>query len=212
MANMPVAIPGKDPGEVIIPALGRSFKQIELREDDIYDTVEVASGSLTAGTELILFRDLTNKNEQHTSLKASRRIPSGDEAAVFRVGVYPRGAVGNSVPVFADLKKITENAVLDLSFNRRMVTQGPALKYQSGYGIGGSSTESGATGFAIGVPSAAAAPTLFVPQQLKDDDDINGKLRFPGGSWTTSYAVPVLAGNNAVTVFLHAVIKSPLGK
>ena len=208
MANMPVAVPGKEPGEVVIPALGRSFKQIELREDDIYDTVQVASGSISAGTELVLFRDLTDKNEQHTSLKASRRIPAGDEAAVFRVGVHVRQALGNDVPATSDHLKLYENGLFDLKFNRRQVTIGPLLKYQSGYGLAGNA--SGTT--SNGVPSAAAAPTLFVPQQLKDDDDINGKFIFPGGAWITSYTAPSLGARNILSAFLHSVIKSPLGK
>lgn len=208
MANMPVAVPGKEPGEVIIPALGRSFKQIELREDDIFDTVQQGSGSIAAGTELVLFRDLSDKNEQHTSLKASRKLPAGDEAAIFRVGVHVRQALGNDVPTTSDHMKIYENGVLDLKFNRRQVTFGPLLKYQSGYGLAGNA--SGTT--SNGVPSAAAAPTLFVPQQLNDSDDINGLLKFPGGAWITSYTAPSLGARNIITAFMHSVIKSPLGK
>lgn len=206
--NMPIAIPGKEPGEVIIPALGRSFKQIELREDDIYDTVQRASGSVSAGTELVMFRDLTDKNAQHTSLKASRRIPAGDEAAVFRVGVHVRQYLGNDGPTTPDLLKLYENGILELKFNRRQVTEGPLLKYQSGYGFAGNATGTASNG----VPAATAAPTLFVPQQLKDDDDINGKLIFPDAAWITSYTAPTLAARNIISVFLHAVIKSPLGK
>lgn len=209
---MAVAVPGKAPGEVYIPALGKSFKQVELREDDIYDTVEIASGSISAGTEAIFFRDLTNKNEQHTSLGASKRIQSGDEAAIFRVGVHFREAIGNTLPAFNDYRKLVGNAQLEVKFNRRLITTGPVVKYPSGYGMGGFSDETGATAVSLGIPSAAAAPTLFVPQQLNDTDDLGGKLRFPDAAWTTSYGVPVLAGRAYPTLFLHGVMKAPLGK
>lgn len=207
-----VAVPGQNPGEVFIPALGKSFKQVELREDDVYDTIEVASGSITAGTEYNLFQNLDNKNEQHTNLNSPRRIQAGDEVAVFRVGVHPREAAGNTLPVFNDYRKIVGNAHVELKFNRRLITSGPLVKYPSGYGMGGFSDETAATAVSIGVPSAAAAPTLFVPQQLKDNDDILGKIRFPGASWLTSYTAPSLAGTVPVTMSLHGVMKAPLGK
>lgn len=207
-----VAVPGASPGEVFIPALGKSFKQVELREDDIFDTIETDTGAVGAGTEYVVFRDITNKNEQHTSLQASRRIPSGDEAAIFRVGVHIREAIGNTLPAFNDYRKVVGNGQLELKFNRRLITSGPLVKYPSGYGMAGYSDETGATAVSIGVPSAAAAPTLFVPQQLKDDDDLNGKIRFPNATWATGYAVPTLAGRAYVTLFLHGVMKAPLGK
>ena len=207
-----IAIPGKEAGEVYIPALNKTFKQVELREDDHFDTVQRASGSVTAGTELTLFRDLTDKNEQHTTLQTSRRIQAGDEAAIFRIGVELPAAIGNTLPVYADYRKVAGNAQLEVIFNRRMITTGPLIKYPGGYGIGGFSDETGATAFSIGVPSVAASPTLFVPQQLKDDDDIKAKIRFPDAAWITSYAVPVLAGAMLFRVFLHGVMKQPLGK
>lgn len=212
MAVMPIAVAGKNPGEIFIPALGRSFTQVELTEDDISDSVQQGSGSVSAGTSLKLWDSTTDKNRQHSSLGQVHRISAGEEAAVFRVGVHPRGAFGNTVPTFNDLKKITETGSLELKFNRRVITSGPILKYQSGYGIGGHSDETGVNAFSVGVPSAAAAPTLFVPQQLKDTDDLNGTLDFLNAAWITSYAVPVLDGRNVITVFLRAVIKMPLGK
>ena len=212
MAGSNIAVPGKEPGEVYIPALGKSFRQVELREDDVLDSVLQASGSVSAGSELILFRDIDNKNEQHVSLGSSKRIPSGDEVAVFRVGIHLREAHGNTLPIFSDYRKLIGNAMLELKFNRRVITSGPIIKYPSGYGIGGFSDESAATAVSIGVPSAAAAPTLFVPQQLKDNDDVNGKIRFPDASWITSYGVPVLTGAVVISCFLHGVMKAPLGK
>ena len=212
MAGSNIAVPGKAPGEVFIPALGKSFRQVELREDDVIDSIETGTGTINAGTEYVLFRDIDNKNEQHTNLGSSKRIASGDEVAVFRIGVHLREAQGNTLPAFSDYRKVVGNAVLDLKFNRRLITNGPVIKYPSGYGMGGYSDETGATAVSIGVPSAAAAPTLFVPQQLTDTDDLNGKIQFKDAAWLTSYAAPSLAGRLVVTCFLHGVMKAPLGK
>lgn len=208
----PVAVPTKNPGEVYIPALGRSFQQVELREDDVFDTVLIASGSQAAGVRYIYFRDIDNKNEQDCNLPQSRRIQAGDEVAVFRIGLHPREAVGNTLPIFADYRKVVSGGALEVKFNRRIITQGPVIKYASGYGLAGFSDETGATAVSIGIPSQAAAPTLFVPQQLKDNDDLSGILTFPDAAWISGYAVPVLGGSLRLTLFLHGVMKAPLGK
>lgn len=210
-----IAQPGKNPGEIFIPALNRSFQQVELREDDIYDTVECPAAAIAAGSEYEFFRDLANKNEQHTNLPQARRIQAGDEVAVFRIGLHPRDAAGNALPATVDVKKVVGNAQLVVNFNRRLITSGPAIKYPSGYGMSLFSNEAAAAGImaaSIGVPSVAAAPTLFVPQTLKDNDDIVAKLRFPGAAWVTGYAVPTLAALVLVSLMFRGVIKAPLGK
>jgi hypothetical protein len=219
-----IAVPTGNPGELFIPALGKKFQQVELREDDIYDTVRVLPGAVTAGTEYEFFRDIQNKNEQHTNLPQSRRIQAGDEVAVFRIGLYPRNKVGATHATSSDIAQIVDNAHFVLKFNRRIISDGPALKFPSGYGLSGASDLGAASAgnqfVSLGVPSVAAAPTLFVPQQLKDNDDIICKLRFPSASWVdnaapaVSYNDPTIASVDGVLVstFLRGVIKSPLGK
>ncbi len=216
-----IAVPTAKAGELYIPALGKTIQQVELREDDVYDTIQIAGAAIAAGTEFVLFRDIQNKNEQHCNLPQSGRIAAGDEVAVFRVGVHPREAAGNTPGVFLDYRKMVAAAQLDLRFNRRIITSGPVVKYPSGYGMAGFSNEVGSSAngglpgsriATIGVPSVAAAPTLFVPQQLRDNDDIVCKLRFPDASWVTGYAVPTTSAIQLVSVFLRGVIKSPLGK
>lgn len=210
-----IAIPTKNPGELFIPALGKTFQQVELREDDVYDTVAITAGAIAAGTEYEWFRDIQNKNEQHTNMPNPRRISAGDEVAVFRIGVHPREAQGQELPSTLDVKKVFGNAHLLLKFNKRIITDGPAIKYPSGYGLSGSSNEVAAAGIAfhsVGVPSVAAAPTLFVPQQLKDNDDMTAKLRFPNAAWVTGYTVPTIDLDLLISIFMRGVIKSPLGK
>lgn len=211
-----IAVPTSKPGELFIPALGKAIQQVELREDDVYDTVFIPAAAIANGTEFIFFRDIQNKNDQHCNLPQSGRIAAGDEVAVFRVGVHPREGIGNVLTAFADYKRLVANAALDLRFNRRIISQGPVVKYPSGYGLSGFSNEVAAAGIAaasIGVPSVAAAPTLFVPQQLRDNDDIQCKMRFNDAAWVPGgYTAPTMGSAMAVSLFLRGVIKSPLGK
>lgn len=215
--NQQIAIPTDKAGELYIPALGKKFMQVELREDDVFDTVQLPTGAVAKGAEFEFFRDIQNKNEQHTNIPQSRRIQAGDEVAVFRIGLYPRNRTGATAVVMGDILQVVDNAHFILKFNRRIVTDGPALKYPTGYGVTGVSNTVAAAGqeaLSLGVPSVAAAPTLFVPQQLRDNDDIICKLRFPDASWITGYDAPTLASTDGLTVsaFLRGVIKSPLGK
>lgn len=62
-----IAIPTNKPGEVYIPALGKTFQQIELREDDVYDTVLVSAGS-QANLTYTFWRDIQNKDLQDCNL------------------------------------------------------------------------------------------------------------------------------------------------
>jgi hypothetical protein len=214
----PIAVPTDKAGELYIPALGKKFMQVELREDDVYDTIQIPNGGIAAGAEFVLFRDIQNKNEQHTNLPQSAKIASGDEVAVFRVGLYPRNKVGATHTPSTDILQVIEGSHFIVQFNRRIITSGPAVKYPSGYGVSGFSdvgaAAAGNQALSVGVPSVAAAPTLFVPQQLKGDDDIRAMVRFPAATWVSGYDAPSLTGTDGLllTAYLHGVIKSPLGK
>lgn len=210
-----IAVPTKNPGELFIPALNKTFLQVEVREDDVYDTVQLVAGAIAAGTEYEFFRNIEDKNEQHTNMAQARRIAAGDEVAVFRIGLHPREAQGNVLPDSTTIKRVFGNAHFILKFNRRIIADGPAIKFPSGLGLSGSSNEVAAAGqqyTSVGVPSVAAAPTLFVPQSLGERDDISAKLRFPGAAWAAGYVVPTTTTDLMVTLLLHGVIKSPLGK
>ncbi len=210
-----IAVPTKNPGELFIPALGKTFQQVELREDDIFDTVQLEAGAITPGTDFKFFRDVEDKDEQHTNIPQPRRIAAGDEVAVYRIGLHPREAQGSVLPVSTDIKQVFGNAHFGLKFNKRIIADGPAVKFPSGYGLSGSSNEAPGAGQSynsVGVPSVAAAPTLFVPQQLKDNDDIGAALTFPAAGWVSGYANPTTTADLLVSCFLRGVIKSPLGK
>lgn len=209
--NQQIAVPTNKPGEVYIPALGKTFQQIELREDDVYDTI-LLTAALQSNLIYTFWRDIQNKDLEDCNLPNPSRIQSGDEVAIFRIGLHMRESVGNTLPAFNDYRKVVGAAHLEVVFNRRPITNGPIIKYPSGLGMGGFSDETGATAVSIGVPSIAASPTLFVPQQLKDDDDVKSKLKFLPSDWISGYVGPTLSTNIRVTLFLHGVMKNPLGK
>jgi hypothetical protein len=218
-----VAQPGKEAGTLYIPALGRTIKLVEWREDDFYDTICTADPSaapalIAAGASFEFFRDLQQKNLQHTNLRTPRRIPAGSEFIMSRIALLPHQAFGNVIPTPSQITKLAYAATLTFKINDRLVSEGPLVKYQSGLGVTGSfvgALAAGATsegGLAtIGVPSASAAPNLMVAQPVQDDDDLQGTIDFRSNAWQAGAVMPTIPGIG-ITIFLHGFIKKPQGK
>lgn len=208
-----IAVPGKNPGELVIPALGRTIKMVEWREDGFYDSVQTSVVTPTAGTSLEFFRDLSNKNLQHTNLRTARRIPAGSEFIMARIGVVIAQAFGNSLPDDADQIKLAYAASLTFKINDRLISEGPAVNYQSGIGMTGSTTRNATGVVTVGVPSAAAAPSLMVAQPVADDDDLVATLDFKDNAWLNGGSVmPTFTVRPVVTLRLAGFIKKPQGK
>lgn len=203
--------PTGNAGEYMIPELGnKKIRLIDWREDDLFDVVAQPSGAVTAGTSLEYFRDLSNKNLQHTNLRTPRRIPSQSEFILQRVGVVLAQAYSNTVSNAADLIKAAYAATLTFKINDRVVTEGPLFKFQSGYGMQGTSTETTTSIVTTGVPSSAAAPRLLVEQVITDSADLMGTIDFKSDSWITGSAVmPTFANKVLVQLMLHGLWKRP---
>lgn len=222
MAN-PSVIPGKQAGELYIPAVGKTIKLVEWREDDFYDSVDLVLGAVTAGLSLEFFRDLSSKNTAHNNFKTQRRIPAGSEFIMSRVGILPAQAVGDQIVSYEDTVKLAYAASLTFKINDRLITEGPLVKYQSGLGVTGSvsgvvgavptagAALSAKLGIAtIGVPSAAAAPNLLVSQPIADDDDLQATLDFKNNAWLQGGAsMPTFVGKQVVTLLAHGFVKKP---
>lgn len=209
-----IATPGKDPGTLQIPSLGRTIKLVEWREDSFYDTVQSPLAP-TAGQSLEVFRDLTNKNLQHTNLRTSRRIPAGSEFICYRISVIPAQAIGNIVTLDADILKLCYAATLTFKLNDRLIQEGPLYKFQGGFGVTGSTTRNATGVVTIGVPSAAAAPMLMVAQPVADDDDLVATVDFRAFTWATTGGLPTFTSGTdgpLVTVDARGFIKKPQGK
>lgn len=208
----PIAVPTGKPGELFIPGLGRTLQQVEWREDDVYDSVTRASGAVTAGAELVVFRDLTNKNLPHTNLDQTRKIKANSEFIISRIGVVIAQAFSNTLVALPDILKVAYAGTLTFKIGDRLVTEGPLWKYQTGYGLTGGSTETNVSTVTTGVPSAAAAPQFLVAQTVSDKDTLNATVDFKDDVWiTNTSAMPTLAGRTVFTVIAHGLIKKPSG-
>lgn len=209
--NLAVPVPN-EPGALFIPALGRKIKMVEWREDDFYDSVLQASGTIAAGTSLEFFRDLSNKNLQHTNLRTARRIPAGSEFIMARLGVLIAQAVGETLTTDDDTLVVAYAGSLTFKLNDRLISEGMLVKYQTGIGVTGSTTRTSTGVVTLGVPSAAAAPSLMVAQPVSDSDDLMGTVDFKSATWISGYVSPVLTNAVLFTIMLHGFIKKPQGK
>jgi len=213
MAATDILQPGKEAGEYFIPALGKSVKLIKWREDDYYDTTYMAAGAIAAGTQLVFFRDLQFKNLQHTNLSTPRRINSGSEMVMNRVGILVNQCIGNVFAVGQDIARVAFGGHAQLRLGReRIVKEGPLVTFPSGYGLTGSTTENNTSYVTTGVASVAAAPQLLVAQPIEDDDDLFCTIVFDNAAWNVAIAMPTTAAALGFTTYLHGLIKDPQGK
>jgi len=189
---------------------GDLYVQKEVREDDFYDTIELASGTISTGDNEV-FMNISNKNAQHQNMSANRKIPSDNEINISRIGVHVRQTFGTTVMTASDLLRIYDNMVLTFKLDERLITRGPLLKYQSGLGVVVFSTENAFSNATLGVPSAAAAPRLERMQTATDRNALNAQVSLYAAGWLTSYTAPSLTNRNTVSVFAHGIVSKPLG-
>lgn len=198
-----------------VTGTNKLLRLVEWREDNVYDTVNIQSGttSTTAGTELEFFDAISNKKKRDTNTTKQHALPAGWELIVMKLGVYTHITTGNTEATGADLKKVYENAALVAQINDTVIADGWALGYQVGIGLYGSDGASGAAVIAPGTPSIGAAPTLLVPQEINSDHDIRAKLRFDGFAWaTTVFAQPSLSVGLTAKFIFRGYLKRPLSK
>ena len=61
-------------------------------------------------------------------------------------------------------------------------------------------------------PRVAAAPNLLVAQSITDKDDLNVEIIFDDTAWLNGGAsMPTFASKVVAGVFIHGLIKKPLG-
>jgi len=204
------------PGIFVSTTTGKKFKIVEWREDDKYDTIELQSGTTSTanGKTHNFFRDLSNKESIDTNISTARRIEAGEEMIIDRIGAYVSLAAGNELLLPADVKKIADNGYLEFKINKFVVAEGMLLRFGSGLGIVGQTTENN-TGFAnIGVASTAAQSKLLREQFINDKHDLFAQLMFlDRNTWTTStLAAPSLSTFAFVKLLVHGLIRSAATK
>jgi hypothetical protein len=214
------------PGLFRDPDTQQIFNIRDFREGDKYDTVAIPATVLpiSFGTELVFFLNIQNKRDLDTNLKTQRKLSAGESMVLDRIGLYPRSAVGDSVALPRDIKKIFEDSFFRLKVNDILQDEGPAIKFPSGYGLYGQTTETDAGVISVGVPATASASRLAKKQLLNQNHELDGVLRFDQRTWLggandglgpvigAGVATPVLEGNLLITCFLHGLIRSAVTK
>jgi hypothetical protein len=194
----------------------------DFRESDKYDSIVIpANAIVVAGTEFIFFQDIQNKRDLDTNFKTPRKLSAGESMVLDRIGLSFRLALGNTLALPRDIKKVVENAYYRLKINDIMQDEGPAIKFPSGYGLYGNTTENDAGIVSLGVPATASAAKLIKTQLLNQNHELDGALRFDARTWTSSVGPlgagptvtqPTLEQPLLITCYLHGLIRSAVSK
>ena len=215
------------PGRFLDTASGQVLNIAEYREDDKYDTIFLsAEEEIEFGSQYVFFRDITTKRPIDCNFTQPSRLSAGEQMVVDRVGLYPRHVIsGQEVSSNADLIRVIENAFFRVNVNSILLTEGPAFKYPSGYGLGGYPAPGVDNTIGIGVPSTAAAAKLVKTQTLTSRHEVIGYFIFHNHDWilnephvtaTEITSIQLTQGEGQlgmlVTAFLHGLIKSAVSK
>lgn len=195
----------------------------DYRESDIYDTVIIPAGvALPAGTEFVFFADVAGKRDIDSNFKTQRKLSAGMSMVLDRIGLQIRLALGNTIALPRDIKKVVENSYFRLSINTILMDEGPMVKFPSGYGLYGQTTETDAGIVSIGVPATASSSKLVKKQLLNQNHEIEGALRIDPRGWigqspfqvgtAPTVAQPQLEQPLAVTAWLHGLMRSAVTK
>jgi hypothetical protein len=188
----------------------------DFRESDKWDSIAIPAGEIVPGTQFIFFADIQGKRETDTNIKTPRKLSSGESMILDRVGLYFRLALGNVIVVPRDIKKVVDNAYYRMKINDILQDEGPAIKFPSGYGLYGSTTETDAGIVSVGVPATASASRLVKKQMLNQNHELEGTLRFDPRAWLAAqnimYANPVTEQPMVVTNYLHGLIRAAVTK
>lgn len=195
----------------------------DFRESDKYDTLVIPANTLiTAGTELEFFANLQGKYNLDTNFKTMRKLSAGESMVLDRIGISFRNAIGDSVSYPRDMKKIVDNAYFRLNINDILQDEGPAIKFPSGYGLYGQTTENDAGIVSVGVPATASASRLVKKQMLNQNHEISGIMSFQSRAWTAAnngsglgtvtVVQPTLDNPIMVTCYLHGLVRAAVTK
>jgi hypothetical protein len=196
----------------------------DFRESDKYDSVVIPpQEAVPTGTELVFFQDIQGKRETDSNIKTPRKLSAGESMVLDRIGLYFRLAVGNSITAGRDIMKIVENSFYSLKINDILQDEGPSIKFPSGYGLYGNTTENNTSIVSVGVPATASASRLIKKQMLNQNHELNGTIRFDARTWTSqpnpagftnsvSVVQPTLDTALIVTNYLHGLIRAAVTK
>lgn len=188
----------------------------DFRESDKWDTIAIPAGVIDPGTQFVFFADIQGKRETDTNIKTPRKLSSGESMILDRIGLYFRLVLGDVVTVPRDIKKVVDNAYYRMKINDILQDEGPAIKFPSGYGLYGNTTETDAGIVSVGVPATASAARLIKKQMLNQNHELEGLLRFDPRAWLAAqgivYTNPETEQPMVVTNFLHGLIRAAVTK
>jgi hypothetical protein len=196
----------------------------DFREGDKYDSTVIPSQeAISTGTEVTFFQDIQGKRDTDSNIKTPRKLSAGESMVLDRIGLYFRLAVGNSITSGRDIMKVVENCFYRLKINDILQDEGPAIKFPSGYGIYGSTTENNTSIMSIGVPATASAARLIKKQMLNQNHELDGLMRFDPRTWTAqpnpagfanivNVVQPTLDTALITTNYLHGLIRAAVTK
>jgi len=195
----------------------------DFRESDKFDTVIIPAGeNLVAGSEFVFFSDIQGKRDLDTNFKTQRKLSSGESMVLDRIGLSVRLALGDILALPKDIKKVVENGYFRLKINDIMQDEGPIIKFPSGYGLYGQTTETDSGIVSIGVPATASASRLVKKQMLNQNHELDGTIRFDARTWTTGVTTlgtagpvvsqPKITNPLAITAFLHGLVRAAVTK
>lgn len=207
---------------------GKVFSISDFREDNKYDTVAIPAGLIAAGSTARFYTDLASKLAIDTNFTQVSRLSAGEEMIIERVGIYIHTCVGNLIAAVPDIKRIADDMFVRFEVNQKVLVEGPAHTFPSGYGLAGSET-GGAGIVSIGVPSTAAQSRLKTPQLItgNGNHEVVATCTFQARDWlavtTNAFgaaAAPVAAadrpptftGPMLVKAYLHGLIRSAVSR
>lgn len=205
----------KNPGVFKDNVTGEVFEDVNIRSDTLHDTVLFLAGNQAAGTKNFVFRDIQNKDLQHTTLTQSKKIPENNVMKMSRVGVCVPQAHGNSLPTDADVMKLAWTAVMTFKLNSQEIVKGPLVKFPSGFGVQGTTNRNNTGIVSIGPTSQVAVPELEREQILTDKTELNTIIEIPNAPWVAAitsavaYVQPSLSVDVAVQVHIGGIIEKP---
>ena len=103
-----------------------------------------------------------------------------------RVGISILAASGDTELQPRDMKALAESAFVRVTVNNDTIAEGPAMCFQSGYGLSGNSVQNNQGICSIGVPSTSAARKLRKTQYLTNEHVVRGFLTFQARTWTAA--------------------------
>lgn len=152
----------------------------------------------------------------------------GEEMVVDRIGVTTecmmggtRDNGGNNFADDPDIISVICAGHVRIVVNGLLLSEGPMIKYASGYGLSGYVSGTGVTFngiFNIGVPSQASVPKLVKTQTLTERHEVIGFLTFYSRAWADAVGHEVNMPYINKTMFLpvkcwlHGLIKTAVNK